>query len=107
MQSRTRFDEMRGILVQQNRFYAERLRTRSSFEEIPFTTKHELVDDQANNPPFGTNLTFPIERYTRIHQTSGTAGKPIVWLDTPESWDCTSGVIFPASLASPASINER
>lgn len=54
---------------------------------LPFTTKSELVDDQQHHPPFGSNLTFPQERYVRIHQTSGTTGKPIYWLDTEESWN--------------------
>ena len=52
-----------------------------------FTTKAELVDDQAAHPPFGTNLTYPLERYVRVHQTSGTSGAPLRWLDTQESWD--------------------
>jgi phenylacetate-CoA ligase len=52
----------------------------------PFTTKAELVADQLAHPPYGTNLTFPIERYTRGHQTSGSTGSPLRWLDTPESW---------------------
>lgn len=52
----------------------------------PFTTKAELAQDQEEHPPFGTNLTFPLERYTRLHQTSGTSGRPLRWLDTPESW---------------------
>lgn len=54
---------------------------------LPFTTKAELSVDQAAQPPYGTNLTFPITRYTRCHQTSGTSGRPLRWLDTPESWD--------------------
>ena len=54
---------------------------------FPFTTKQELVEDQKLNPLFGTNLTYPLERYTRLHQTSGTSGAPLRWLDTPESWD--------------------
>lgn len=54
---------------------------------FPFTTKQELVEDQKLNPPFGTNRTYPLERYTRFHQTSGTSGTPLRWLDTPESWD--------------------
>src|SRR5262245_8173771 len=87
MTAGSRFNEMRAILADRNRFYTDRLSHAESFEDIPFTTKQQLVDDQANHPPFGTNLTFPIENYTRIHQTSGTAGKPILWLDTPESWD--------------------
>ena len=74
------------MLAGRNRFYSGRLRTGVDFAELPFTTKQELVDDQAQHPPFGTNLTYPLERYIRIHQTSGTAGKPILWLDTKESW---------------------
>jgi phenylacetate-CoA ligase len=53
---------------------------------LPFTTKAELVADQQAHPPLGTNLTYPIARYTRLHQTSGTAGAPLRWLDCPESW---------------------
>src|SRR2546426_4034069 len=81
-----RFEEMRTILAGRNRFYSARLRSGVSFAELPFTTKQELVDDQAEHPPFGTNLTYPVEKYVRIHQTSGTAGKPNLWLDTKESW---------------------
>jgi phenylacetate-CoA ligase len=87
MTAATRFNEMRAILADRNRFYADRLKQAVRFQDIPFTTKQQLVEDQANHPPFGTNLTFPVENYTRIHQTSGTAGRPILWLDTPESWD--------------------
>ncbi len=54
---------------------------------FPLTAKAELVADQTAHPPYGTNLTCPIERYTRFHQTSGTTGAPLRWLDTPESWD--------------------
>jgi phenylacetate-CoA ligase len=53
---------------------------------LPLTAKSELVADQAAHPPFGTNLTYPIERYVRVHQTSGTTGAPLRWLDTQESW---------------------
>lgn len=53
---------------------------------VPFTTKQELVEDQAHHPLFGTNLTYPADRYCRYHQTSGTAGRPLRWLDTAESW---------------------
>ena len=56
-------------------------------ERVPFTVKQELVDDQRNNPPYGSNLTYPLERYTRFHQTSATTGTPMRWLDTPESWN--------------------
>jgi phenylacetate-CoA ligase len=55
--------------------------------EVPFTTKTELVADQLAHPPYGTNLTFPLDRYVRCHQTSGTTGAPLRWLDTRESWE--------------------
>ena len=54
--------------------------------QIPFTTKAELVADQVAHSPYGSNLTFPIAEYTRCHQTSGTSGAPLRWLDTPQSW---------------------
>lgn len=57
------------------------------FQRLPLTTKGELVEDQAAHPPFGTNLSFPLDRYVRVHQTSGTTGTPLRWLDTQESWD--------------------
>lgn len=58
-----------------------------AFRRLPFTTKAELVEDQHAAPPFGTDLTYPIDRYVRFHQTSGTTGRPIRWLDTVESWE--------------------
>jgi phenylacetate-CoA ligase len=54
---------------------------------LPFTTKHELVADQQDNPPYGRILTYPLARYCRLHQTSGTRGRPLRWLDTAESWN--------------------
>ncbi len=51
---------------------ASDLRSWNDFFRLPFTTKAELVDDQGAHPPFGTNLTYPLARYVRIHQTSGT-----------------------------------
>jgi len=53
---------------------------------LPLTEKHELAADQQAHPPYGTNLTDPLDQYTRFHQTSGTTGEPIRWLDTIESW---------------------
>lgn len=88
------FERLRvGIdqLIQSNAFYRERLHPVNSWEDfrrLPLTTKTQITEDQRAHPPFGTNLTFPIERYTRLHQTSGTSGsRPLRWLDTPESWD--------------------
>lgn len=60
---------------------------RAPLRELPFTSKAELLEDQFRSPPYGTNLTFPLERYVRAHQTSGTSGRPLRWLDTADSWD--------------------
>ena len=85
-----------AALVPANAFYTQKfsragaIAAVASLEEFaqkyPFTTKQEIADDQRARPPYGTNLTFPLERYTRLHQTSGTTGAPLRWLDTPESW---------------------
>ncbi len=58
---------------------------------FPFTRKHDLVVDQAEHPPYGTNLTFDIDAYCRCHGTSGSTGRPLRWLDTRESWDWMLG----------------
>jgi len=75
-------------LQQKNPFYRAKLPPRTGeLRDLPFTTKAELSEDQAAHPPFGTNLTYPVERYVRLHQTSGTTGRPLRFLDTAESWD--------------------
>lgn len=56
-------------------------------QRFPFTTKAEVMADQIAHPPYGTNLTYPLAQYTRCHQTSGTTGTPLRWLDTPTDWD--------------------
>ena len=72
--------------INQAGFSPGRSSLRDFFSCMPFTLKEELVRDQATHPPYGTNLTFPLERYSRFCQTSGTTGTPLRWLDTPESW---------------------
>ena len=79
-----------------NAFYQEKARAAGldlsriecaeDLRSLPFTTKQELVDDQLEHPPFGRVLTYPISRYRYFHQTSGTTGRPLKWLDTEESW---------------------
>jgi phenylacetate-CoA ligase len=74
-----------------NQFWRGRLHSVSGwddFERLPLTAKSDLLADQAGHPPFGTNLTHPLERYVRSHQTSGSSGdQPLRWLDTHESWE--------------------
>jgi phenylacetate-CoA ligase len=87
-----RLNAMLGELLPSNRFYRAKLGPAlelASLEELvdlPLTSKSELVLDHAEHPPFGTNLTYPLARYSKLHQTSGTMGRPLRWLDTPESW---------------------
>src|SRR3954454_9404868 len=65
----------------------ERLERVEDLDALPFTTKAELVEEQTAPPPFGRLLTYPLARYRYLHQTSGTTGRPLRWLDTAESWD--------------------
>lgn len=63
------------------------LKSLDDLRRLPVCTKQELVEDQNAHPPYGTNLTYERSHYCRLHQTSGTTGKPMRWLDTPASWD--------------------
>jgi len=80
-----------GDVLATNPFWRARLhdvRGWDDFERLPLTTKAELLADQRDHAPFGTNLTYPLDRYVRLHQTSGSSGdKPLRCLDTEESWD--------------------
>ena len=60
-------------------------------ENCPFTEKNDLALDRRENKPYGTNLTFPVEEYSCFHQTSGTMGEPMAWLDTQEDWNWMLG----------------
>ena len=86
-----------GPVLEGNRFYRRKLGAVGirrpedlgdfdAYRRLPFTTKDELTADQRDHPPYGTNLSFAPERYMRLHQTSGTTGTPLRWLDTEESW---------------------
>lgn len=91
-----RFRTLITAVVDSNEFYRDKLaeagftaRHAPQLEDLhslPFTTKTELAESQEAHPPFGRNLTYPLEHYTRVHRTSGTSGRPLHWLDTEESW---------------------
>lgn len=87
---------LQQALVPANAFYAPRMsagfHSLAEFSaQVPFTAKAELVQDQLAYPPFGSNLTYPLETYSRFCQTSSTTGSPLRWLDTPESWEWMLG----------------
>ncbi len=90
-----RLQALLKALVPANPFYTRKLQAAGLGAEIksldaftkrvPCTHKRELMEDQRHNPPYGTNLTYPLDRYTRLWQTSATSGEPLRWLDTMES----------------------
>lgn len=75
-----------------NSFYQRRIShlTMSSLDDYvrmcPLLIKRMLVADREANPPYGTNLSYPLENYTRFCQTSGTTGPPLAWLDSRADW---------------------
>ena len=76
-----------------NAYYQRRLEhlTIESLDDYvrlcPLLTKRMLVADREEHPPYGTNLTYPLENYTRFCQTSGTTGPPLTWLDSRDDWN--------------------
>jgi phenylacetate-CoA ligase len=87
-----RLNALLAAVAQDNAFQRERLGvTRladlDELATLPLTHKDDLLADQAANPPFGTNLTHALERYTHVHQTSGTTGATLRVLDTPADWE--------------------
>src|SRR6267378_2762354 len=92
----TRLRALLANILPANRFYARKfsdaglspanIRTSADLAGLPLTTKAELLADQAANPPYGQIHALPREQYVRLHQTSGTSGRPLPWLDTADSW---------------------
>ncbi len=92
-----RLTELLEAIIPRNRFYTSKfqaagvdvasVKTLEDLRRLPLTTKQELVDTQTQQPPYGANLSYPSTSYTRLHQTSGTTGRPMRWMDTAASWD--------------------
>jgi len=100
--TRRQLDRLNFLLTEvlpRSRFYNARLAAAGiafaplssldQLQSLPFTTKADLAADQARHPPYGSNLTEPITSYRRLHQTSGTSGQPLRWLDTEAGWNWT------------------
>ena len=88
-----RLNELLKTVLPHNRFYAEKLgaislplRCWDDLARLPFTFKDVLATAASGNE-FAANLTWPLSRYVRFHQTSGTRGKPMAVLDTAEDWE--------------------
>lgn len=92
----SRLSQLLAAVYTRNGFYTRKLdaagvrvkdlRFPDDLGRLPLTTKAELIADQDANPPWGSALTEPSARYTRYCHTSSTAGRPLRWVDTNESW---------------------
>jgi phenylacetate-CoA ligase len=90
-----RLRELLRTILPHNRFYADKLgrvlprpadlTTLADLADWPFTFKEELVAAAAGSGR-PANLTWPVERYVRFHQTSGTHGRPLLVFDTVDDW---------------------
>ena len=61
------------------------LESLNQLDQLPFTFKDELIGNESS-AGFASNLTYPIEEYSRFHRTSGTRGRPMIVLDTASDW---------------------
>jgi len=66
---------------------AGRLDSIAGLQDYPFTTRAELVADQAARPPLGANLSCPLKDFRWFLHSSGTTDTPVLWADTPRTWD--------------------
>ena len=62
------------------------VRTLDDLRRLPFTTKDELKNNQAEKPPWGDVLAVPFAEVLRVHMTSATTGRPLAFLDTKDDW---------------------
>lgn len=84
------------VVSSRNPFYQEKfqrhgvglgeIKNLEDIRKLPISYKEEYQRDQEQNPPFGTNLSEPLENFIRYHQTTGTTGVPLKWLETRQSW---------------------
>ena len=55
----------------------EHIKTVEDLAELPFTTKEELRQSQAECPPLGLHTAADLDRVVRVHSSSGTTGRPV------------------------------
>jgi phenylacetate-CoA ligase len=91
-----RLQRLLAEILPRNAFYAAKLRdvggngSGGGIESLadlaawPCTSKEELVAVAEAARP--ANLTWPVDRYVRFHQTSGTHGRPLPVFDTAADW---------------------
>ena len=68
-------------------FHPDHLRTVADIQRIPFMSRDEWMDAQAEAPPFGSLPTVSRDLAIRYHTTSGTTGRtPLRVLDGTKDW---------------------
>ena len=80
-----------------NAFYLRKLRIgagnvskswiKDNFDSFEFTSKLELQNNQSSYPPYGDFHYLNLAQYNRFHQTSGSSGKPLLFLDSKDGWE--------------------
>jgi phenylacetate-CoA ligase len=81
-----------GAVLPDNSFYRQLIGSKiptieslAQWQEFPTFSKSDLIDpDSAMG--LARNHTWPLDRYQRLHRTSGTSGRPMVLLDTDSDW---------------------
>lgn len=72
------------------------------YESLPFTDKPELLTDQEEYPPFGSNLAVPLSKIQRINRTSGTTSTPLMLTltrkDIRNTYECGARCFYASSL---------
>jgi phenylacetate-CoA ligase len=62
------------------------LRDLADLARFPFVTKQALRDDQAAHPPYGSNVSCHPSEIARIHGSSGTTGRPTLFVLSRDDW---------------------
>lgn len=69
-------------------FVPDEVRSFAGFAaRCPTVTKHDLVADQAEHPPFGSYLGIDVTEVVRIHGSSGTSGTPTLYGVGAADWE--------------------
>jgi phenylacetate-CoA ligase len=55
----------------------EQIQTVEDLANLPFTTKEELRQSQAERPPLGLHMAADLDKVVRVHSSSGTTGRPV------------------------------
>jgi phenylacetate-CoA ligase len=75
-------------LWENGKFHPGQIKTLDDLRRIPFTTREDWMDAQAERPLFGDLTTVDHDLAIRYHLTSGTSGRmPIRVLDGRKDWE--------------------